>query len=297
MALGGALLRFGGLFIRILQFCVSDRNISILNKWLAVEGMTGAATLYALLACVFILFLGGKSFFGYLGAFLDILFVGCFAAVAYYTREGTNSCNGFVRTPLGDGDSASSTLGGYGSDGFGAGSGENLTYASSLHTACIFNRVVFACAIIAIFLFLLSAVWQILMVRHHKKEKKFGPSPSNNYTSGTGKTPFWKRGRRNKNRHTKDAETVGAMTAMPHGTAVRPSHETSTTLGNNTHYPEPKYGEQGYGHVRSGSPVYGEPGYGQNHSAIGQGQHMHQAPTPGLNQGTFHDRTTADGRF
>lgn len=42
-------------------------------------------------------------------------------------------------------------------------------------------------------LFLVSAVLQILLMRHHKKEKRFGPGPSNNYTKGSGKAPFWKR--------------------------------------------------------------------------------------------------------
>lgn len=34
---------------------------------------------------------------------------------------------------------------------------------------------------------------QILLTSHHKKEKRFGPGPSNNYTQGSGKAPFWKR--------------------------------------------------------------------------------------------------------
>lgn len=42
-------------------------------------------------------------------------------------------------------------------------------------------------------LFLVSALLQILLTRHHKKEKRFGPGPSNNYTKGSGKGPFWKR--------------------------------------------------------------------------------------------------------
>lgn len=279
MAVGGVILRFGYLILRFLQFCVAgiglgffsyflavlaDRNISIPSRWLAVEGLTGSATLYTVLAFVFGICLAGKTFFGLIGILLDICFIGSFAYVAYATRHGTDSCRGFVRTPLGNGQSTSYNLGGYGPDGFGFGNGENSTYSVSLHTACIFNRVVFACSIIAIFLFIITAVWQLMMIKHHKKEKKYGPSPANNYTSGSGKTPFWKRGRRNK-RTTRDMETAGAM--GPTGTAVRPSGETGTTLGNNAYASEPKYGEPGYGNA-----------YG--------------APT-----NTYHDRTTADGRF
>ncbi|KAL8932534.1 MAG: hypothetical protein Q9211_006259, partial [Gyalolechia sp. 1 TL-2023] len=45
-------------------------------------------------------------------------------------------------------------------------------------------------------LFLVSAALQILLSRQHKKDKRYGPGPSNNYTSGSGKKqPFWKRKR------------------------------------------------------------------------------------------------------
>ena len=259
MTVGGAVIRFGGFGLRILQFCISaiglgifsyflsvlaDRNYTILNRWLAVEGITGAATLYTLCAVIFTLCLGGKTLFGFLGMFLDICFVGAYIAVAWFTRHGANSCNGSVRTPLGDGQSDSKD--GYGQAGFGSGNGENVTYSVTLGTACTMNTVVFATAIINIFLFLISAAWQILMVQHHKKEKKFGPGPSNNYTKGSGKAPFWKRNRRNK--HARDIETTDAGMGAPVGSAVRPSHETGTTLGgNNTYATEPKFGEPGYG--------------------------------------------------
>lgn len=250
--------------MRILQFCIAaiglgifsyflsvlaDRDIHIYARWLAVEGITGAATLYTLIALVFVLCLGGVTFFGFLALVIDILFVGAYAAVAYYTRHGANSCSGYVRTPLGDGPSNQNDAG-YGQNGFGFGNGENSTYFPNLHTACVLNTVVFATAIINIFLFLVSAFWNILMVRHHKKEKAYGPSPANNYISGSGKTPFWKRRRANK---TRDVETAGALPASSHpaGTAVRPSGETGTTYGNNDFATEPKYGEPGYGNTRT----------------------------------------------
>ena len=73
------------------------------------------------------------------------------------------------------------------------------------------------------------------MSRNHKKEKRFGPGPSNDYTSGSGKkAPFWKR----KNNKTHDAE----LAAVAGGAAlaeekhhhhkngnVRPSHDTALT--------------------------------------------------------------------
>jgi len=249
MGFGGAALRFGGVGLRVLQFgcaavalgifsyflsVLADRNLVINNKWKAVEGISGAAVLYTIAGVIFTLCLGGKAFFGFIAIVLDILFAGAFIAVAIMTRKGAGSCKGEVSTPIGDGDS--SVRGGYGDFGFG--NGENSTAAAGLGLACRLNTAVFAVSIIAIFLFLVSAVWQLLMVRHHKKEKKFGPSPANNYTKGSAKTPFWKR---NRKTHTRDLETA------PVGTAVRPSGETGTTIGNNNFATEPKFGEPGYG--------------------------------------------------
>lgn len=93
-------------------------------------------------------------------------------------------------------------------------------------------------------LFILTAILQFLLIRHHKKEKRYGPSPSNNYTSGAGRTPFWKR---NRNKHaTRDAELASAPAAGGFG---RPSHDTgytdTTVVGAGA--PEPKYGQPGYG--------------------------------------------------
>ena len=78
----------------------------------------------------------------------------------------------------------------------------------------------------------------VLLSRHQKKEKRFGPGPSNNYTSGSGKkAPFWKR----KNNKTRDAElgAVGvggaALAEEKHHTGhhnagnIRPSHDTALT--------------------------------------------------------------------
>jgi len=264
---------------------LAENNLPIAKKWEAVEGLAGAATLYTIFGIIFTLFLGGKTFFGLLAILLDICFIGAFVAVAWFTRHGANSCHGFVQTPLGNGQSDSNSPG-YGANGFGFGSNANATYAPSLRLACRFNTVVFAVSIIAIFLFLVSAVWQILMIQHHKKEKRYGPSPSNNYTSGEGRRPFWKR---NKTRHTtKDAEaaTLGAATVHH---ASRPSHETSTTIGNNAYASEPKYGEAGYG--QTATPAHHGHGHGHGHGNV-------HAPTQaGLYEsqtGTYaHNHTTA----
>lgn len=76
---------------------------------------------------------------------------------------------------------------------------------------------------------------QVLLARHHKREKAYGPSPANNYTSGSGKVPFWKRRRAAR----RDPEMAGAVPATgtkgshltPGHTAdpYRPSHDTAMT--------------------------------------------------------------------
>lgn len=150
-------------------------------------------------------------------------------AVAVLTRHGASSCRGTVNTPLGKGP-ASSHSSGFGGD-FGFGDNDTLTYAVSLRTACKLNTAAFAVSIIAAFLFLITAAMQVALVRHHKKEKRYGPSPSNNYTSGYGKRKFWQR-KPKSNANARDPEMAAGGLAAP-GPDMRPSHETGTTIGNN----------------------------------------------------------------
>lgn len=252
-------MRIGGIVLRVLEFgasavalgifsyflaVLSDNNLEIAKWKQAVEGISGAAVLYTIFGVILTLCLGGNKFFGFLAVVLDILFALAFIAVAYLTRHGAGSCSGYVRTPLGDGPSDTGAQG-YGADGFGFGNGENVTYFPNLRTACRFNTAVFAVAIINIFLFLLTAAYQVAMIKHHQKEKAYGPSPKNNYTSGSGRGKFWQR---KKNVNTRDAEAATALPAPVHNDhVVRPSGETGTTVGHNAYTTEPKYGQPGYG--------------------------------------------------
>ncbi|ETN41637.1 uncharacterized protein HMPREF1541_03573 [Cyphellophora europaea CBS 101466] len=244
MALGGALLRFGAIGLRILQFGCAAIVLGIYSYFLAVlakhdatiptwekavEGMSGAGVLYTIFGILFTLCLGGNIFFGFLAVLLDIAFAGCFAAIAYYARHGANKCRGIVNTPLGT-----------------APASEEAPGAGSYGYVCSLNTAVFAVAIVNIFLFLITAAWQVMLVRHHKKEKRFGPSPKNNYTSGS-RGKFWQRKNRG-GKGTRDAELATAHSAVP----GRVSHETGMTGStmNNGYAPaaaEPKYGQPGYG--------------------------------------------------
>jgi len=235
MAFGGTFLKLFQTVLYALEFCcaaiilgiysyflsvLADRDITIGQTLQAVEGISGAAVLYTIFAVLLTCFLGGKTFFACLGVILDILFAGGFIAIAVLTRDGAKSCSGNVKTPIGNGASGSK-------DGF-TGNGDNqYTFSVSLGTACRLNTAVFAVAILGAALFLISALVQLALARHHRKEKRFGPSPANNYTRGSG-VKFWQR--RRKNRPVRDAEmaTTGGFAAGTHN-GIRPSHDTAYT--------------------------------------------------------------------
>jgi hypothetical protein len=92
--------------------------------------------------------------------------------------------------------------------------------------------VCFAVAIIGAFFFLISAIVQVFLMRHHKKEKAFGPGPSNGYTKGSG-VKFWQRNRRTTGNRDPEVGTVPttqgglAPQGAPHD--YRPSHDTAYT--------------------------------------------------------------------
>jgi hypothetical protein len=230
----------------------ADRDQGIPTWEKAVEGISGVAVLYTIAAVVLTCCLGGITFFAFTAILLDILFVGGFIAIAILTRHGAGSCTGIVNTPLGRGDTRLNNSDGFGNNGIGTGQGENLTYSVSPRTACRLNTAAFAVSIIAIVLFIITALMQIVLVRKHKKEKRFGPSPANNYTSGPAKRNFW-----NRKRVDKDAELGPTGTAVGDGGLVagnahdlRPSHETGYT-GSTVAAPGDKHdkidGANGYG--------------------------------------------------
>ena len=156
MALGGLALRSASTLIRILQFLASVLVLGIFSYFLAslakhhlhiatylraVEGISGAAVLYTILAVVLTCFLGGITFFAFLAIVLDVCFIGGFVAVAILTRAGAHSCRGTVSTPLGTGNAAS-----HQSD---LTRGTNTIFKPSLGVACKLQKAVFAVAIAA----------------------------------------------------------------------------------------------------------------------------------------------------
>ncbi|KIW06350.1 uncharacterized protein PV09_02812 [Verruconis gallopava] len=242
MGFGGAALKLVQTILYAIAFCCSaiilgfysyflavqsDRNVHIPQWQKAVEGMSGIGVVYTIFAVVLTCCLGGVAFFAFLAIVLDVLLCAAFIAIAVLLRDGADKCSGTVHTPLGTGPA--NTKGSFGQNGFGTGSGENVTYAVSLHTACIYNKACFAVAIIGAFVFAISAFMQVWLGRHHRKEKKFGPGPNNNYTAGSG-SRWFSRKRGPKTTHdayAKDAEAAGALGVPP--ADIRPSQETGYT--------------------------------------------------------------------
>jgi len=167
----------------------SGQNVGIPNKQRAVEGIAGSAVLYTILAVLFTCCLGGIIIFAFLAIVLDLLFAIAFIAVAIMTRDGAGKCSGNnVKSPLGQGPQNSR-------NGRGG-----VRFGPTLRTACIGEKACFAVAILAIFVFLISAFVQVWIGRRHHREKRYGPSPANNYTSGSG-IKWYKRRRGAKSAH------------------------------------------------------------------------------------------------
>ncbi|KAE8151761.1 hypothetical protein BDV25DRAFT_152265 [Aspergillus avenaceus] len=251
MGFGGVLLRFSNLAIRVLQFldaavilgvfsfflAVLSRHDQNIPQWMkATEGLSGAATLYGLLGILFTCCLGGVAFFAVLAIVLDVCFVGAMIAIAIMTRDGTQKCEGRVDTPLGSGDS-------------------NAESASKVkfEFACELQKVTFAVSIIGIFFFLISILFQILYARHHKREKRFGPSPANDYTYGSRPgLAFWRRKKNNPDAASADDMLPNHPT--PQDVELGAHSEKSSGLGsmfsrnrNSTHAPGTVPNGYGYG--------------------------------------------------
>ncbi|USW47656.1 hypothetical protein Slin15195_G009750 [Septoria linicola] len=248
-----------GIFSYLLA-TIADRNAPIMTWVKAVEGISGAAVLYTIAAVVLTCCLGGVKVFAFLGILLDIAFVGGMIAIAVLTRHATRSCTGVVTTPLGTFPALST------SDGFGG----EITYQVSQRTACRLQKACFAVAVIGAFLFLVTAGMQLVLIKHHQKEKRYGPSPKNNYTSGFGKKKFWQRKPKNT---TRDAEMAGGAggLAVPAHHDNRASYETGTTVGHNAALhdktTEPATSHSGYYTQPQGTGVnpYGTTGTATNY--------------------------------
>ncbi|OLN84493.1 hypothetical protein CCHL11_08251 [Colletotrichum chlorophyti] len=236
-----------------------NHSLPISNSIRAVEGISGAATLYTLIGLLLLCSLAGRSLTSFLAIVLDVAFIGAFIYVAVANRDGASSCSGTVNTPFGNGPADGEPTN-TGSDGW--------THLPSLRTACKLQTACFAVSIVAIIFFIISILVEVALARHHRKEKRFGPSPKNNYTSGSGsRGGFLGRFRRRGHADTTTATNDNALPMHTSPDQVRNSYATETTaVGQDTGYP--KY-EGGYGNAHATNRTTNGYGYGQETTTNG----------------------------
>jgi len=225
---GGLALKSLQMFLRVIELCCAivifaifvyflvtlrDHDLHIDTYIRAVTGISGVGIVWTILCFLFVCCLGGVALLSFLGMLLDLAFCGAFIYVAWATRASDGTCNGNVNTPLGSGNTnTSNTL----PDGNGG-----VIVLPSLHTACRLETVTFAVAIIGAVFFFLSIFVEYGLIRHHKKEKAFGPSPNNGYTTGSPRRKFWQR------KPKRDAEygMTGGLAGKQHPDLL-PTHAT-----------------------------------------------------------------------
>ncbi|UZP44440.1 hypothetical protein NXS19_012252 [Fusarium pseudograminearum] len=211
-AKSGTALKFLQWFIRGIQFACAalilaiysyflatlhNHDLSISNKIRAVEGISGIAVLYTAAALLLLCCLAGRTLSSLLAIILDIAFIGAFIYVAVANKGGASSCTGYLDTPFGRGKAAVS--------------------------------------IVAIIFFILSILVEVALARHHRKEKRFGPGPTNDYTSGYGaKGGFFSRiFRRRKNTAAGNDDALPEHAHPDQLDTYRQSHATDRTAVNN----------------------------------------------------------------
>ncbi|KAK4680041.1 hypothetical protein QC764_209500 [Podospora pseudoanserina] len=300
----GTALKTLQFLLRTLQFCCAALVLAVYAYFLAtlsthslpigtfvraVLGIAGAATAYTILAFLLLCCAPGHPFPSFLMMVLDVAFIPCFGYIAGVNRHGVGNCTGEVDTVLGVGNSWSERGG--------------LQYG----TACEMEKAVFSVAVAACILFALSCLVNLALARHRKREKRFGPSPANDYTAGYGKKKnrfsalF---GRRRGGQHQTDlGPDPNALPVHTTPDEVRNSYGTDNTrVASNQGYGglavAQKYEQQtlhspgvangdmglmngsGNGYANSGNGIANGNTYGNGHTYDGNGNGYGNLPPP-----------------
>ncbi|GJN75228.1 hypothetical protein VFPFJ_07864 [Purpureocillium lilacinum] len=298
-------------FLRGVQFCcaalvlgvfsyflatLSNHDLPIATSVKAVEGISGAAVLYTIAALLLLCCLAGFFLTSLIAIILDICFIGAFIYVAVANRNGATSCNGYLDTPFGRGEAGAIAEGRTG----------GFTALPSFRTACRLQTACLAVSIIIIFFFVFSILMEIALVRHHRKEKRFGPGPTNNYTSGYGTKRtastagagggFFGRFRRNKNAPAA-ADDANALPEHTHPGQLDPAAARQSYGTENTAY----YGHDGRG--ASADYAKQETGYGYPSTTPSAGgyasvpQTTSYSPAPPAQTGGYQQQPTTGGAW
>ncbi|KAK8035362.1 hypothetical protein PG993_010357 [Apiospora rasikravindrae] len=259
-------------FIRGIQFCcaalilslfsyflaaLSNHNLTIPTWARAVEGISGVGVLYTLAGLLLLCCLAGHPVTSFIAIVFDIAFIGAFIYVAVSNRGGASSCGNRPNTIFGTGPARD----------YPESHRDGFTKLPTYGTACRMETACLAVSIVAIVFFILSILVEVVLVRHRRKEARFGPSPANNYTSGYGKRGkfmglFKKRG---------TGATQEDPNALPLHTTpnqVRQSYNTESTAVGHEPTGYPKYGEAGYGGQHEGHTAYPESGVTGNNAHL-----------------------------
>lgn len=194
----------------------------------AVEGISGGITAYTLFTILLLCCLPGQPFFSFLMMVVDVCCCGALIYVAIRNKNGANTCEGIVDTPYGKGDANTNVV----DNGHGG-----FTILPSLRHACKMETACLAVSIIGCVFFILSPFMEVVLVRHRKKEQRYGPSPANDYTSGSGRKPGFFASLRGKNGNTHPDADLMSNKLPEHTTPsdVRDSYATEQTrVDNNT---------------------------------------------------------------
>ncbi|KAK4157646.1 hypothetical protein C8A00DRAFT_29492 [Chaetomidium leptoderma] len=275
----GIALKGTQLFLRAIQFCCASIVLALFSYFLAtlhnhdmpigvwvraVEGIAGAGVLYTILALLMACCIPGRSFPSFVMMVLDVGFIGGFIYIAAVNRGGASSCSGEVDTAFGRGNADTNVVDN-GSGGF--------TALPSLRQACKMETACLAVSIVAVIFFALSPFLSLALVRHHRKEKRFGPSPANDYTEGSGgraRFNFFGLGRK---------RTVADKSQNPN---TLPVHTTPDDMRHSYATEQTRVGSSaGYGGLGNGTNKYESP-YGDG----GDSLPMENYPQRGTNGGT-----------
>ncbi|KAI0471933.1 hypothetical protein GGR56DRAFT_682228 [Xylariaceae sp. FL0804] len=266
-AKSGFALKFLQWFIRGVQFCSCALVLALFSYFLAVmakedihiptyaraiEGISGVGVVYTAIGLLLLCCLAGHPFTSFIAILLDVCFIGAFIYVAQAVRGGASSCRGRVHTVFGTAN-ASQTLK----------DDDNLP---TFREICQMESAVLAVSIVAIVFFIFSILTELVLVRHRRKEARFGPSPANDYTSGYAKPRRGLKGLFRRNKQPKDTTDPNALPEHTHPDQVRPSYNTDSTAvaGHemNSYPNNNKYGDQGFHH--DGATAYPETGTAQD---------------------------------
>lgn len=241
-------------FLRLIVFLCSLTVLAIYSYFLAtlkrhdltiqtwvraVEGLSGSAALYSLVGLLLLWCLAGHTMASAVALFLDICFIVCFIYIAAANRAGASSCNGdAIKTPFGTSAADTKTV---------TNTNGDVVKTITFHTACKLETACLAVAVIAALFLVFAFFTEILLARNHRKEKKFGPGPNNNYTSGSGKRRLGLFGFKRKQANANVAADPNALPLHAEPGQVRESYNTEATAvgGSAAHAHDASKVEQG----------------------------------------------------